>query len=191
MDICIHGNLCFPLRVKYRRVCSQVAPSSTSRCLNFPLLNLDLISSCFFHETIIRPDQPLQADSTMASTNPSRGIGSTSKRVADEPPQSQQRAKKPKTISVAGLFAKKRAEPDQIASTDGITHKQLTAEEILTAKAKRHPAYLDVKRMWRVKIGCMLLTDRHNRGHCSLRPWRGRINRRAARCRVRRPHGAY
>jgi hypothetical protein len=83
----------------------------------------------------------------MASTKPSRGIHSTSKRLADEAPQPQQQAKKPKTISVAGLFAKKpRVEADQIVSTDGITRKQLTAEEILTAKAKRHPAYLDVKR---------------------------------------------
>jgi len=85
----------------------------------------------------------------MASIKPLHGTESTSKRVADEAPQPQQQAKKPKkTISVAGLFAKKpRAERDQIVSTDGITRKQLTAEEILTAKAKRHPAYLDVKRM--------------------------------------------
>lgn len=84
----------------------------------------------------------------MDSNKASRDMKSTSKRVADEAPHSQQRAKKPKTISVAGLFAKKpRAEPDRIASTDGITRKQLTAEEILTEKAKRHPAYLDVKRM--------------------------------------------
>jgi hypothetical protein len=85
----------------------------------------------------------------MASIKQPRGVESTSKRPADEALQPQQYAKKPKkTISVAGLFAKKpRAEHDQIASTDGITRKQLTAEDILTAKAKRHPAYLDVKRM--------------------------------------------
>lgn len=105
----------------------------------------------------------------MASINASRINESTVKRVANEAPQSQQRAKKPKTISVAGLFAKKpRAEHDHIASTDGITHKQLTAEEILTAKAKRHPAYLDVKRMWRVKTGRTRLTDLNDRGNCGL-----------------------
>lgn len=73
------------------------------------------------------------------------------KRTASEAPQPQQHAKKPKTtISVAGLFAKKpRVDRDQVVSTDGITRKQLTADEILTAKAKRHPAYLDVKRTQR------------------------------------------
>lgn len=70
------------------------------------------------------------------------------KRTANEPSQPQRHAKKPKqTISVAGLFAKKpRAEREQVASTDGITRKQPTAEELLTAKAKRDPTYLDVKR---------------------------------------------
>ena len=73
----------------------------------------------------------------------------TTKRVADELSQPQRRAKKPKqTISVAGLFAKKpRADREQVASTDGITRKQPTAEELLTARAKRDPTYLDVKRM--------------------------------------------
>lgn len=171
----------FSAEVKYRRLRSQVAPSSTARCLNFPLLNLDLTSFCFFDKTTLGPGQLPHPISVMASINSTRGTGSTSKRVADEAPQSQQRAKKPKTISVAGLFARKaRVESDQIASTDGITHKQLTAEEILTAKAKRHPVYLDVKRMWRVKTSYMLLTDWHDRGHCSLRPWRGRKHRRAA-----------
>ena len=105
----------------------------------------------------------------MASINPSRGTGSTSKRVADEAPQPQQHAKKPKTISVAGLFAKKpRAETDQIVSNDGSTQKQPTAEEILTAKAKRHPAYLDVKRMWRVRTGRTHPADLNDRGDCGL-----------------------
>jgi hypothetical protein len=84
----------------------------------------------------------------MSSLATSRDTRSTNKRVADEAPQPQQHAKKPKmTISVAGLFAKKpRIEHDQVASTYGITRKQLSAEEILTDKAKRHPIYLDVKR---------------------------------------------
>lgn len=62
-------------------------------------------------------------------------------------PQPQQHPKKPKqTISVAGLFAKKpHTGREQVASTDGITHKQLSAEEVLTAKAKRHSIYIDVK----------------------------------------------
>jgi hypothetical protein len=83
----------------------------------------------------------------MASLATSRDTRSTSKRVADEAPQPQQVAKKPKkTISVAGLFAKKpRAECEQVTSTDGIMRKPPSAEEILTAKAKRHPIYLDVK----------------------------------------------
>ena len=114
----------------------------------------------------------------MTSINPSRMTELTSKRAAGEAPQSQQRAKKPKTMSVAGLFAKKpRAEPDQTASTGGITHKQLTAEEILTAKAKRHPAYLDVKRMWRVNTRRTHSADLNDRGDCGLRPWRGRKHR--------------
>ena len=105
----------------------------------------------------------------MASIKPSRGTDSTSKRAADEVPQSQKSAKKPKTISVAGLFAKKpRAETDHIVTTDGTAHKQLTAEEILTAKAKRHPAYLDVKRMWRVNTSHAHPTDLNDRGDCGL-----------------------
>lgn len=83
----------------------------------------------------------------MTSLETSRNIKPTSKRVADDAPQPQQHAKKPKqTISVARLFAKKpRTEREQVASTDGITRKQLSAEEALTAKAKRHSIYIDVK----------------------------------------------
>jgi len=115
----------------------------------------------------------------MASIKQSRGIEPTTKRAADEAPQPQQRAKKPKTtISVAGLFAKKpRAEHEHVASTDGITRKQLTAEEILIAKAKRHPAYLDVKRTWRVSTRCAYSADPKDRSDCCLRTWRSRIHR--------------
>jgi hypothetical protein len=84
----------------------------------------------------------------MASLATSRDTKHTSKRAADDAPQPQQHAKKPKkAISVAGLFAKKpRAEREEVTSTDGITRKPPSAEEILTARAKRHPIYLDVKR---------------------------------------------
>jgi hypothetical protein len=83
----------------------------------------------------------------MASIAARRDIKSMGKRAADEAPQPQQHAKKPKkSMSVAGLFAKKpRSEREHVVSSDGITGKDLGAEQILTNRAKRHPIYLDVK----------------------------------------------
>lgn len=179
--------------VKHRKFALRSRlPQLLLHASTIPPPNLDLVSFCCSGEIKLHQRKFRQPDAIMASTNPSRGTVSTSKRVADDAPQLQQQTKKPKTISVAGLFAKKpRPEHDQIASTDGITHKQLTAEEILTAKAKRHPAYLDVKRMWCVKASRTYLTDLTDRGHCGLRPSRGRVHRRAARRCIRRTHSTY
>lgn len=94
----------------------------------------------------------------MATQRLAGDVQPTSKRVADEPSPSQRHAKKPKkTVSVVGLFAKRpRSEREKIASTDGITRKQPTAEELLTARAKRDPIYLDVKRMQSRRQSCEL-----------------------------------
>lgn len=71
----------------------------------------------------------------------SRDSRPANKRVAQD--ATERPAKKPKkTISVAGLFAKK---PQHSDAADDSTLKSLSAEDGLTAKAKRHPIYLDVK----------------------------------------------
>jgi hypothetical protein len=76
---------------------------------------------------------------------PTRDLGTTKKRAAGEAPKHH--TKKLKTsISVAGLFAKKtRVVREGLQSTDGYSRKRIRVEDELTAKAKRHPIYIDVK----------------------------------------------
>lgn len=136
------------------RVRCRVALSSTARCVEASLLNLDFISCPGPQRLTAATSHPSHKpddhhhEQSMATQRLAGGFQPTSKRVADEPSPSQRHAKKPKkTVSVAGLFAKRpRPEREKIASTDGITRKQPTAEELLTARAKRDPIYLDVKR---------------------------------------------
>ena len=70
-------------------------------------------------------------------------------------PDKEHEAKKPKTvISVAGLFAKKtRPEHENGLPEDANTRKALRAkglDDLETARAKRHPAFLEVKGRLRV-----------------------------------------
>jgi hypothetical protein len=87
----------------------------------------------------------LQQHFSMTTLQAARNLETTKKRAADEAPKHH--AKKPKTsISVAGLFAKKpRAVRENLQSTDGTSRKRLSSEGEITAKAKRHQIYLDVK----------------------------------------------
>ena len=81
----------------------------------------------------------------MTTLNAARDLGTTKKRAANEAPKHH--AKKAKTsISVAGLFAKKpRTVREGLQPTDGTSRKHRSVEDELTAKARRHPIYLDVK----------------------------------------------
>ena len=81
----------------------------------------------------------------MTTLNAARDLGTTKKRAANEAPKHH--AKKAKTsISVAGLFAKKpRTVREGLQPTDGTSRRHRSVEDELTAKARRHPIYLDVK----------------------------------------------
>jgi len=98
----------------------------------------------------------------MTTFQAARKLEKTKKRPAGEAPKHH--TKKPKTsISVAGLFAKKpRTVREGLQSPDGTSRKSRSAEDDLTAKAKRHPIYTDVKGMrpiasieWRVADSAM------------------------------------
>jgi len=95
----------------------------------------------------------------MSTLQAARDLGATKKRAADEAPE--RLAKKPKkSISVAGLFAKKpRSARDDLQPSDDTSRKRLSAEDELTARAKRHPIYLDVKGMKSRAIIDWLSTD--------------------------------
>ena len=77
-----------------------------------------------------------------------RDFGATKKRAADGAPERHAAKKPKKSISVAGLFAKKpRTAREHLQSSGGTSRKRLSVEDELTARAKRHPIYLDVKGM--------------------------------------------
>lgn len=71
------------------------------------------------------------------------------KRAARAPPGLHDAKKSKTVISVAGLFAKKTSpKREDGLSEDAIARKTLRArglDDLETAKAKRHPAFLEVK----------------------------------------------
>jgi hypothetical protein len=83
----------------------------------------------------------------MTTFKAARKLEATKKRPAGEAPKHH--TKKPKTsISVASLFAKKpRTVREGLQSSDGTSRKSRSVEDERTAKAKRHPIYVDVKGM--------------------------------------------
>lgn len=101
----------------------------------------------------------------MATAGPARDLHSNGfKRSAEDAPQHPAKKQK-KTISVAGLFAKKTQLPQ---STDDTVRKRLSVDDEVTAKAKRHPIYLDVKGLPSMAHQRRLLLTARNSGDSSL-----------------------
>ncbi|KAM0715262.1 hypothetical protein Q7P37_008760 [Cladosporium fusiforme] len=119
----------------------------------------DVLVSADEHAAFLDPGIILHTASLSAAPSESKtdDMNTTNKRAAAT--AAQHHAKKPKTtVSVAGLFAKKRPSQNEHEDPpDSTTRKQAghgSREDVETARAKQHPAYIEVKEATKVYGAC-------------------------------------